>query len=90
MIYIFLFISFVNCKLLKPEACVCVEGTESSISLCLCGSEECSPQLFPDVCLCVDAGDTALGKLDEDLQNKREDRGWTGAMSVTKGRRVSP
>lgn len=67
MIYIFLFISFINCKLLKPEACVCVEGTESSISLSLCGSQEFSPQLFSDVCLSVGAGDIALGKLDVDL-----------------------
>lgn len=37
---------------------MCVKGTESSISLGLCGRQEFSPQSLPDASLCVDAGAT--------------------------------
>lgn len=33
-----------------------MKGTESSISLGLCDSQEFSPQSLPDASLCVDAG----------------------------------
>lgn len=85
-----MFIAFVNYKLLKAKAYGCVEGGESSISLSLCGSQEFSPESFPDGSLCVDAEDTSLGKLNKGLQHDGEDRVWTGAPSVVKASRASP
>lgn len=45
---------------------MCVKGNESSLSLSLSGSQEFSPQIFPDDFLCADAGNTALSELHKD------------------------
>lgn len=47
-------------------------GSDSSISLSLSGSQEFSPQIFPDDSLCVDTADAALGKLEKARQQTEE------------------
>ena len=70
----FLFMAFINCKLFKPKAYVCVEENEPCISLSLSGSQEFSPQIFPDDSLCAAAGDTALDKLHQDASGVKRQR----------------